>query len=484
MKNKYDVVIIGAGIGGLVCGCYLAKTGVKVLIVEQHNKPGGYCTSFRREGFRFDVGVHYFGGIASGALGKILEELELNNQLTFNRIDPTDKIIMPDTEIFVRANYKDTIEGFKKKFPNEEVNIGNFFNFIINNNIWDVYKKTRGINFADFLNIFFKDYRLKAILSVLTGSMGTSPKEAAAFPCIALFRQYILDPGYYPRGGIQAFPNALVHNFKEWGGEFITPSKVVKIITQNRKVEGIILESGEKISSNIIVSNADASETFDNLLDVKARESMTIGKLITSPSMFIVYLGLNTDLRNKIGEDANIYYFSTYDIDEAFSKFENNILNDNINWIVCNFPSLHSHSSHYKKNTMTILTFAPYKTSSFWDMHKDIIAKKMIDRANKIVPNLYNSISLKIYATPSTLFKYTLNKMGAFTGWLSNVGQTDPALLPQKTSIGGLFLASHWCAATYLPHGGIPSVAFLGRNTSRLILETIGKKWRYEEIKL
>ena len=61
-KNKYDVIIIGAGISGLVCGCYLAKAGMKVLIVEQHDKPGGYCTSFKRQGFTFDAAAHTLGG--------------------------------------------------------------------------------------------------------------------------------------------------------------------------------------------------------------------------------------------------------------------------------------------------------------------------------------------------------------------------------------------------------------------------------------
>ncbi len=52
-KDIYDAVIIGAGVSGLVCGCYLAKTGMKVLIAEQHFKPRGYCTSFNRKGFAF-----------------------------------------------------------------------------------------------------------------------------------------------------------------------------------------------------------------------------------------------------------------------------------------------------------------------------------------------------------------------------------------------------------------------------------------------
>ena len=62
-NGNYDAVIIGAGVGGLVCGCYLAKAGMKVLIVEQHFKTGGYCTSFKRKNFSFDAAAHCFGGV-------------------------------------------------------------------------------------------------------------------------------------------------------------------------------------------------------------------------------------------------------------------------------------------------------------------------------------------------------------------------------------------------------------------------------------
>ncbi|NTV53846.1 MAG: NAD(P)-binding protein, partial [Syntrophaceae bacterium] len=81
--STYDAIIIGAGIGGLVCGCYLAKAGMKVLIAEQHNRPGGYCTSFKRLGFTFDAGPHCFGSYRKeGITRKILEELEIDDALT------------------------------------------------------------------------------------------------------------------------------------------------------------------------------------------------------------------------------------------------------------------------------------------------------------------------------------------------------------------------------------------------------------------
>ena len=80
--DTYDVAIIGAGIGGLVCGCYLAKAGMKVLIAEQHHKPGGYCTSFTRKGFTFDAAAHSFGSYRKeGNMYKVIQELDLMGRI-------------------------------------------------------------------------------------------------------------------------------------------------------------------------------------------------------------------------------------------------------------------------------------------------------------------------------------------------------------------------------------------------------------------
>ncbi|MGA1839990.1 MAG: FAD-dependent oxidoreductase [bacterium] len=84
--GKYDVIIIGAGIGGLVCDNYLAKSGLKVLIIEQHHKVGGYCSSFRRGPFIFDAGVHELTHCGEkGVLGKIIRELNIDNKIDFRR---------------------------------------------------------------------------------------------------------------------------------------------------------------------------------------------------------------------------------------------------------------------------------------------------------------------------------------------------------------------------------------------------------------
>src|SRR5689334_19317952 len=97
MSDKYDVIIIGAGIGGLVCGCYLAKAGLKVLIIEKNANPGGYCNSFEVKGYKFDGCVHSLGNLSQdGKFYQILNELGVYTRLELERYDPSDVIISKD----------------------------------------------------------------------------------------------------------------------------------------------------------------------------------------------------------------------------------------------------------------------------------------------------------------------------------------------------------------------------------------------------
>jgi all-trans-retinol 13,14-reductase len=98
--NDYDVIIIGAGIGGLCCGCYLAKSGIKTLILEAHDKPGVCVTSIRRKNSIFDVGAHLIGSCnKTGIFKKYLRDLGIN--IDFLQLDPTDRFHFPDRTINV-----------------------------------------------------------------------------------------------------------------------------------------------------------------------------------------------------------------------------------------------------------------------------------------------------------------------------------------------------------------------------------------------
>lgn len=98
LEDKYDAIIIVAGIGGLTYGCYLNMAEMKVLIVEQPNKPGGCCTPFTyKKGITFDATVHTLKSCKEGGLlGQELDELDLRDKVKLSRMDPSDIIIIED----------------------------------------------------------------------------------------------------------------------------------------------------------------------------------------------------------------------------------------------------------------------------------------------------------------------------------------------------------------------------------------------------
>lgn len=477
MIKKYDAIIIGSGIGGLTCGCYLAKSGAKVLIVEQQKKVGGYCSSFSRQGYKFDVGVHYLGGIKRGILGKILEEIDLKDEILFNQFNPSDKIVMPENTTYVHSELKETIESFKNSFPSERKNIDSFFKFIGQDNFLNVYRKVRKFTFQKVLNDFFTDIKIKATLGMLLENVGLPASRISAKTAILLFREFIMDPGYYPEGGMQIFSDQFAEKFKEYGGEIILSQKVEKILIHNNSVEGIMFGRENIVLSDIVISNIDATQTFKKLLNISnVKELLVIKRMDTSLPVFALYLGLSTNLNNLMDTSCNIWYSISYDLEDQFCNLRSNVVDGNISSLMISFPSLHNKVSN--TNTLASFTLVPYESKSFWDKLREPLSELLIKKINMFVPLVEKHISLKITATPITFERFTANKKGASYGWAPTLEQSNTPLLPQQTSVAGLFLVGHWCA-TGLGEGGISGVASLGRNAARLILTDARKKWGY-----
>lgn len=472
----YEIVIIGAGIGGLVCGCYLARAGLKVLIVEQRSKPGGYCTEFEKGGYRFDAGVHSLGSLREeGVNFQILRDLELSDRISFITVDPTDRIITPDKTVFIRRDKDKTKGELIAHFPKERANIDNFFEFLLDNDFLSIVSKTKKITFKKLLDNFFSDYKLKAVLSILLGNLGLSSSQASALVCISLYREFILDGGYYPKGGIQVFPNLLASKFKEYGGTLLLSVKAVKVETKQKKIYGIKLNNGEFILTKFVVSNADATLTFCRLLDCKSEEAEKVKRLKPSSSGFIVFLGLNRKLNIKPKHFAT-WFFSTYDIDKCYRTTFDFSKIDYQDYFICSFPSLiDSTLAPDGKSIVRIFKVGvAYADKSIWDKYREILYQKTIEKVNCLIPGLQNYIEVKEIATPHTFFKFTSNRNGAWLGWASIPKQVDINVCPAETSIENLYLTGHW-ATNGIGQSGIPMVALSGKLTAQLIIRKYSK---------
>jgi phytoene dehydrogenase-like protein len=474
-KKEYDVIIIGAGIGGLVCGCYLAKSGFKVKIFEQHKAVGGYCTSFRREGFCFDSCIHYIGGFREeGQLRRIFEELELKDKIEINRFDPSDVVIFPDHRIEIRNNLSDTISNLQDQFNHEAMGIEDFFNFIKYADFSELYIKLKHKTFNDLLNKYFKDCRLKAILGVFLGNIGLPPSRASALSSVILYREFVLDGGYYPKGGIQKFSNGLLERFKELGGEISLGSKVTKLLVKENMVGGVVVEN-TNIYSNYVVSNGDVFSTFSGLVDKDVFRNKRILKKIDqleiSPSAFIVYLGVRgkyiKQLKNKCSWWCS--YNKNYDVEKIFSDLRRRTVPYSDDFVFCVFSSAHDRSvAPPDCETLLLVVLAGYKNKKYWDENKLFIADKLIDRAERFIPELNKAIVCKEIATPATLERYTLNSGGACYGWASTPCQIQGNVMPPETHIRNLFLVGHW-ATLGTGQGGVSTVAFCGKYVSKKI---------------
>ena len=128
---KYDSIIIGSGLGGLVSSVLLAKAGKKVLMLEQHSIPGGYCTSFRRKGFTFSV-PSVMNNIKEGEMYSILNSLGFFEEVKIKEIENFAKYIYPDFEIALPANdINGCRESFRHAFPTDKSAIDLLFSRMI-----------------------------------------------------------------------------------------------------------------------------------------------------------------------------------------------------------------------------------------------------------------------------------------------------------------------------------------------------------------
>lgn len=459
-NDTYDAVIIGAGISGLVCGCYLAKAGMKVLICEQHNKPGGYFTSFKRKGFLFDAAAHSFGNYrVGGHVRKIFSEIGVDNIVNIKRFDPSDIVITPDFRMTFSNDIKATIANLATFFPEEKDNINNYFHFLTSSNQYD-FMKLKGKTFSYLLHSFFKDERLiNSLAFPVFGNGGLPPSLMHAFSGAKIFSEFIIDGGYYPEGGIQALPNALDDIIKQNNGKTLYGRLVNKILLKNNSVIGVRLDNKKTIFSKYVISACDMTQTFKTLLGQKLiskQITKTLKNFIPSLSTFIIYIGINKTFRDLPARGVNIWYLPHYDLDEIYNQI-----------LKCNFKKA-GFLLRVSPDLKTILAFvnAPFRTNLFWKNNKKKIAENFITRVENIIPNLRQHISYFDAATPSTLYRYTHNYRGAAFGWAKIPSQTFDPIFSRTTIINGLYLTGHWTSIAF----GMPGTCYSGYDTAQRIL--------------
>jgi len=462
-NKQYDVIIIGAGLSGLVCGCYLAKAGMKVLVAEQHYKPGGYCTSFKRQGFIFSAAAHFLGGIKNGNLGKIFDDHNIDKIVKIKKYDPSNIIITPKYRVSFGDDLEKTIKEFQDNFPDESDNIKSFFSYLMSSDPKSTITM-RTWTFKDLLDKYFTNNELKSILGFpLLGNAALPPSLTSAFIGTKIFKEFILDGGYYPVGGIHKLPEAFAERFCEYGGELRLSCPVRKITVKNNIATGIYLRDGTFLSAKYIVSNCDARQTFLKLLGKKLIGKDFADKLSTmipSLSGFILYLGTDEHLDKLPETGVNIWVVSNdgLDLDEVFLSVKKG-----------DYRNIAGYLLYISPDKKVILAFlpAPFKDKNYWIHNKFKLGESLMRRIEKdVIPDLTKHIKYKDAATPQTLFRYTGNYKGAAFGWACFPSQLAITDFRKPSFVRNLYMTGHWTTKGF----GIPGVIYVGEDTAKMIL--------------
>jgi len=504
-----DTIVIGSGSGGLTSALALARAGQKVIVLEQHYIPGGWCQSFSRGGFTFSPGVHYIGQMGPGNEGReIYEGLGAANDLVFFEQNPGhyEHCHIAGVKFDYDAHLPTMTTRLLQRFPNEQKGIGSYMTLLKNlidqlplvfeiNNFKDVILmpyRTRHIgryglySLKRILEDRISDPVVRGILSIQCGDQGMPPAKTMMMLHAGLARHYE-HGGYYPRGGGGAIAQALVKAIHRAGSEVKVRANVDEIITESnggrRRAIGVKLTDGTELQARHIISNADPHKTFYGMVgeeNLSGKLKKRLKNTKYSSTSLVLFLAVDMDIKAAGLDSGNIWYSEGADFDQAFAKAQDPRLyeRDSFEALFISSPT-QKDPTHYngKEHTIEVVTFVGYdafkafegtetgtRSQEYEDLKQKIIGM-FLKTLEKVIPEISKHVVFCELGTPLTNSHYINCTNGCAYGTEKSYSQIGPMAYRVRTEIEGLRLTG----ASTVSHG-VVGAAISGLHTAASIL--------------
>ena len=454
---KYDIIIIGGGLGGLTAGAKLAKEGKKVLLVEQHSKPGGCATTFKRKDFILEVGLHEMDGLNKRDMKtKIFRDLGVFDEVEFLKVPEFYHFTNDRYQITIPHDPHEAIKLLYQYFPEEEGGINSYFDQVLNAK--QKAKESIGqkeSSLGEFLDSIIKNEDLKLILLGNLGYFHDDPYSISLNYYSVAQGSYYSGGGNFIKGGSQKLSNYLMDSIVKNGGEVILRHMVSEIITENNKATGIVYKHKKdknalavKAFADIIIANSAIPYVAEMLLPKKfgIKLKNEIEKFETGASLLTVYFGF----KKSVKELGNKYY-SRFVYDTTVRTQKDILTNNKADFTERSFTFIDYSQldSQLAPEGKSVGAICCTDYASDWEnlekeeykVKKEKVKQIFMDRLDKLIPGTKDVIEYAEVGTPLTVTRYTLNPKGAVYGF----AQTPERVGYEKIkSIRNLHFASAW----------------------------------------
>jgi all-trans-retinol 13,14-reductase len=493
-EKPFDAVIIGAGLAGLSCGAAFARQGFRPVVLEQHSKPGGYATTFRRNDFVFDVSLHSTSVGERNGVHNLIPGFPEITGVEFVPHTDLYRAIFPEHDIRVpQRDIGRFTEMLVESFPEEQVGIegivedmggltANIGKFQASGGRIDMSQfsqdypylfKSFNRTWGQLVDSRLKDARLKALVSSLWVYYGLPPSKLSPYYYALPTFGYLQSGGWYPRGRSQAISNVLAAFITDRGGQVRLGTSVEEILVKDRAAYGVRTASGEEIHARVVVSNSNPHDTFRKMIrgnDFLADYLKKQDTYSVSLSSFQVFLGLKKDLIGQLGvKDSEVFYYPGYDFDAAYEAMAKGKVEEG-GFALTLYDNLYRGYSPVGKNTVNLLTLQGYSPweeyeadylkgrKQAYHARKQELADRLIAEAERrVLPGLRDAIEVMEVGTPLTNVRYTRNYRGAIYGWDQTPSNAGQSRVGHKTPLKNLYLAGAWSTPGHGYAAVIPS---------------------------
>lgn len=461
MTEKYDIVVIGSGLGGLACAYILGKFGYRVCVLEKHSQTGGNLQTFKRKGCRFDTGMHYVGSLGKGeVLHKFFNYLDLLTKVDFKKLDEDafDVINIEGQEYNYAMGYEKFSQSLIHDFPEEEKAINAYVAKIKELGEGSDIFNLREVNLMDMTNINYYGLSTAEFIASLTNNLRLRSVLAALNPLYAggefitplyvhaLVNHFFITSAWRLTKGGNQISDALAKSIQSMGGKVITKAEVVKFHFNDKLISAVETKNGAVFEATKFISNMHPALTMDFIPDGQIRKTYKnrLNSLRNTISSFSVYMVLK---KNQIPYlNKNYYYYKT-----------NNV------WGIDNYETskwpqgLMLYFTADKQNpefaeSVTIITYMKFDEVKQWEhtqiehrgndylKFKKEREKQLLKNVAEIFPDIDHAIDTIYSASPLTYRDYTGTREGSMYGIVRDCTRPIESYISPRTKIDNLFL--------------------------------------------